>query len=246
MKYALFLLVSSIASAQFFPFPGPARQGSGGGGGGSATFKALSETTASAGATTIATPGTLNVAAGDLIVVLATGSFSITGVTCGSDTLTAITNANYDSYFSSLWYKENASANAAATCTASYSSAANFRIIAAANYSGVATSGALDQTSCNAVGCNSQTTSATTRTAQNVTTTQANELLVYALVDWDDHTSHTGGSSFTLRTANTTQNWALLDKNVTSTGTQPNGTVVTVNDAADDRYFAMFATFKAQ
>ena len=46
-----------------------------------------------------------------------------------------------------LWYLVNATANAAATVTATFNDPAAFRTIAAANWSGVATASATDGTS---------------------------------------------------------------------------------------------------
>lgn len=79
-----------------------------------------------------------------------------------------------------------------------------------------------------------------------MSTSQTDELLVFVGCGWDDHSTHTAGNGYTKRTASGTKSRVFADKNVTSTGTHPNGTVITVDDTADDGYYSIFATFKAK
>jgi hypothetical protein len=244
MKIALALLTASIASAQFFPFPGPGSKGSGGGGGGgNATFKSSSQQNVDAAGTTISTPGTLNVAAGDLIVVgVATSAASAPTITvaCGVDSLTQIQQI-FDSddgpYAIALFYKENATANATATCTATTPNQA-FRAIGAANYSGIVTSSSLMGSSCNGASCNDLSVSTTNRTAQNIVTANKG-LLVAFIIDWNG-TTHTAANGYTLRYDGTTP--AYLDKVGQAAGTYPSGNFSTVSPT--DNYLAIFAAFR--
>jgi hypothetical protein len=213
-------------------------------GGGSIAFKSIVEgDNGGSSVSSTWSPGSLNVAAGDLVVVGAAGTVDATAVSVGSDALTKISVNTAEGYSVAMWYKMNASANAAATITIT-AAGANFPSGAAANYSGIATTSALDQNACNVAGCNAQTDSATTHTSQNVTTTVAAELLVAWDISWDDKTTMTAGSNWTKRTAAGTKTWCLLDRVVSSTGTYPSGTVVTVQDTADDGYYELLATFK--
>jgi hypothetical protein len=239
----LFLLCVSPCWADGLVIGWPA-----GGGGGYATpaFKTPILEGTLAVETNPSLTGTVNVASGDLIIVQYQGTVASTGVTVGSDALTLIKRITAEGYSVELWYKENASANAAATTTIT-TSGSNYASATVALYSNIAISGALDKSSCNSAACDAQTDSATTWTAQNVSTTaQSDELLVFIGVGWDDHTSHTAGNGYTKRTADGTKTYVLADTNVTSTGTPPGGTVITVNDAGDDGYYSIFATFKAK
>jgi len=213
------------------------------GGGSSATYRTSSYQNQDASLASIATPGTLNVQSGDLIVVLvgAVNDFGVSTAVCGSDSLT-LGPTFYDSgnnYKVSLYYKQNASANAAATCTISFTVAQLYRVIAAANYGGVATSGGVLQSSCNNAGCSTVASASTSRTAQNVTTTTANTVLIAAGVDWDGGNTLTAANGFTLRLNGTTP--FLLDKSVTSTGTHPSGNFATAS--LSQMYVSLFAVF---
>jgi hypothetical protein len=211
-------------------------------------FKSITSTSNAASATTIANGTSVNVATNDLIVVVVSHGNNIanaTGVACGSNTLTRATSSTYatENFGIELWYKEGAVAGATTTCTATWAAAQIYRTIIVALYTGAATSSALDQTSCNVAGCNSTTTDATNRTAQNVTTTQAGEVLVWASVEWQTH-NWTPANSFTERLGASGTDLMLSDRVVASTGTYPSGNVETVTDAVDDKYLAVFATFK--
>lgn len=212
-----------------------------GGGGGSITRKGVVEGSDGSVASTWDLTGTLNVAAGDLVTVGTGGTVDATAVSVGGQACTEIKVVNASGYYVSLWYLANASANAAATVTIT-AAGANFAVGAAANYSGLSAT-PLDQSSCNTSGCNA-TTDSINITAQNVTTTSANELLVCWSPTDANHSSWTASGSFTLRTATGTKNWALLDRIVSSTGSYPGGTVLTVDSGGDNLYWSTFATFK--
>ena len=212
-------------------------------GGGSIAFKGVVEGSISTVSITWDLTGTLNLAAGDFVYIGVGATVDATAVTVGGQSATKISVNTAEGYSVAHWYLANASADSAATVTIT-ANGGNYAVGAAANYSGVATSSVLDQSACNVSGCNAQTDSATTHTSQNVTTTQANELLCYWDVSWDNKTSMTAGTNWTKRTAAGTKAWVLLDRIVSSTGTYPSATVVTVDDTADDGYYSMIATFK--
>jgi hypothetical protein len=111
-----------------------------------------------------------------------------------------------------------------------------------AHYTGVATSSALDQSSCNDATCATDTNSAN-RTDTNVTTTQAAEMLTACSYERDNHT-FTAANSFNLRIAGT-PDIQLADKAVSSTGSYPNGNWATVTGGSFNNYVSAFGTFKA-
>jgi chitodextrinase len=137
-----------------------------------------------------------------------------------------------------MWYKENASAKSAATFTANLSGAAMYRRIMVWQISGAATSGALDQVS------TPFAASATAQTCSNITTSQADEIILAGISEWAAH-SFTAGSSFTNRYVNSGTDFIALDRIVASTGTYPNGTLATVSSASDNKYACVMASFKA-
>lgn len=213
--------------------------------GGGAVCVSASYTNADTTASTIVTPGSISVAAGDLILVGIGHVFSIdlagTTVTCGSNSLTRLKH-KYDSsdqYVVDLWYKENATAGST-TCTATLPSSAPYRTIAAVNISGIATSSAADGSSCNDSGCTALAASSTSRTAQNITTTNANDLLVGFIIDWNGGLTHTGANSYTILLNGVTP--AFAAKAVAATGSYPGGNFSTTNSA--DQYISIFAAFK--
>lgn len=210
---------------------------------GQAVFKGFSTKDDNSGQPSITTPTALNIASGDLIIVLFTyqprGVVAPT-VTCGSNTLTQVKqNTESGGYLVFLFYKQNA-VSGTTTCTGTTSDPGDtFITIVAANYSGVATSGALLASSCNSSGCNTIAPSSTNRTAQNVTTATTNTLLIGLGVDWNGGDTHTAANGYTLRVNSTTA--FLLDKNVSSAGTYPSGNFSTTNVA--DQYLSLFAAF---
>lgn len=233
MKTLLTLLLLQI------PFPGPGRAPwSGGGGSPTATFKGESHTNADPSSTTIATPGTLNVATGDFIVVtVGVNSNPTVTLACGVDSLTEVKSwFGSDGYTVKTFIKQNATANAAATCTATFSFAQTFRSIGAANFSGVATSGGALQTSCNDASCNTLASTSTTRTAQNVTTTTANTLLLCTGINWNGGITFSGSNGFSTGITGVTP--FMSYKSINATGSHPAGACGTVNST--DQYASHF------
>jgi len=256
MKLIPYFLLATVAFAQFFPSPGPGKAPFGGGGGGGPgqvpVFKAYNFGSASASLNTIAS-GTINVAAGDLIVAcIGRGIFglTVTGFTDGGTNNTGWTKVGATSSSGAgqtvgdvdMWVKTNATANAGAVIAATLSSASTFRNIQVATYGNMATtSGALiDQSSCSIAGC-AQTTS-TAVTAVNVTTTQANELLVYCgynnlAAGW------TAANSFNLRSGTANVDAQLADRIVATTGTYPSGNIALLDSNVGQ--VGVFGTFKS-
>lgn len=216
---------------------------------GAIAFKSITSSADSAASLTISNGTSANVATDDLIVVIVSHGGNIanaTGVACGSNTLTRAVSSTYstENFGLEAWYKSGAVAGATTTCTATWATQQTYRVIVVAVYSGIATSSPIDVSSCNESGCASITTNATNRTAQNVTTTQADDLLVWASVDWFTH-NWTAANSFNLRLSTTGTDYMLADKIISSTGVHPNGNVATVTDEADDKYLSVFVAFKA-
>jgi hypothetical protein len=232
------------------PFGFNLKKESGGGGGGAITYKnSFVENFPDASATTFTTTGTLNIASGDFVVVLvAYYSFDETlpdAESIGGQALT-LAHSSYvagEKYRIRLLYKSNCSANSAATFvidTSTANNAINFVGVAAACYSGIAASSAFDTAACNDATCTALATSSTSRTTQNITTANANSLIVCAGIDWDGNKTHTAANSFNKRLNGTTP--FMFDKIVSSTGSYPGGNFSTTNTA--DQYLAITAAFK--
>jgi hypothetical protein len=215
-------------------------------------FKAYNFGGSAASLSTVAS-GTINVATGDLIVAcVGRGIFglTVTGITDGGTNNTGWTKVGTTSSSGAgqtvgdldMWVKTNAAANAAGAITATLSSASTFRDIRVATYGNMATTaGALiDQSSCSVAGCGTATS--TSVTAVNVTTTQANELLVYCGYN-NNTTNWAEANSFTLRGGIIAVAANLADRIVASTGTYPSGDIATLNAAAGQ--VGVFATFKS-
>lgn len=217
------------------------------------TYKAVTENQASGSASSISGTTTLNVAAGDTIIIgVAYENTCFVEVTVGTDVATKVKSGVVGTYYYEAHIVSNASANATATVTASFytddgkgtPSAAIYRTIAATSYSGCATSSAVDQSSCNNASCDATTATSTDRTAVDVSTANANDLLWAFVIDWDNVTSHAGANSYTKRTtAGDALNWAIADKIVSSTGTYPNGAFMTTGTTQP--YVSLFVAVKA-
>jgi hypothetical protein len=202
-------------------------------------FKAASEDTIGSQSATIALPDTFNVASGDLIVVCVGGEIDVTGVQCGGDDLVEAKTTVGPSYYVSAWYMEGASADGAATCTATYNVSSLWRAILGAHYSGVATSSALLNSSCQDADCDTLISSTTNRSADDVTTTTADTLHVACGLDWDGIATHSAAGDYTLRADGVTP--FLYDRNVSATGDFPDGNFGTVSGA--DAYFSLYLVF---
>ncbi|MBI5734049.1 MAG: hypothetical protein HY973_03870, partial [Candidatus Kerfeldbacteria bacterium] len=193
----------------------------------------------------IATSGTLNVTTGDLLVAVVahynSPSRTVSSLSDGTNNFILVPNSRYtdaDGSVVEMWYKENATAKTSATFTANLSGTALYRRIMVWQISGAATSGALDQVSTPSSG------SSTSQTCSNITTTQADEIMLAGISEWAAHT-YTAGSSFTNRFVNGITDFIALDRIVASTGTYPGGTLATASSAADNKYACVMASFKA-
>lgn len=214
------------------------------------TFKAFTENADSPPTNSISTTSTLNVASGDtLIACVGRGRFGKTLTLSDGGSNTSWTQVGSTSSSGAgetvgdidMWVLPNATANATATITATFSDATVlFRWIGVAVYSGLATSSVTDQASCSVAGCGA-TTSANV-TAVNVTTTQANELLVFCGYN-NNAATWTAANSFNMRAGTSAKDSQLADKTVTSTGSYPGGNVATLSTSVGQ--VGVFGTFKA-
>jgi hypothetical protein len=240
MRYLITLILCLLAgNVQAFPpgFLSTATHSyvAAGGGGVSLVDTALGASSASA--SSISTSDSLTVNSGDLILCLVQGGPDYpSGVTCGSNTLTKIDGFSYASYNIDAYYLAGATANSG-TCTVSYASAVTYRGITCASYSGLASSDALDQYSKARI-----TATSTITTPYNVTTTNANNLLVAIGSAWDHTQTYTGENGYTGRLSGVLN--FIFDKVVSSTGTYPSGSVGT-GSATDDFIFYYLAFKKA-
>jgi len=213
-------------------------------------FESVAVAVADTEASTIVTATNLVVASGNAIVAsvggYAEGGADITGVTCGSNTLTLgkaiLADGSAAGYAFEGWYKLNASAYTG-TCTATFAAGSVYRNFAAAAYSGIATSSALDKSTCNDADCLYLSGPSTNLTAVDTETTAVDaELLVFFVLPWDATHTFTAQQGFTRRTEQAVQS-SLFDKVVSATGTFPGGTVATID--SEDSYLSIFMTFKA-
>lgn len=219
-----------------------------GGGFETPTYKNYLENAAAGSASNISATGTLNIAAGDLVVAYVAGTRTIASGTCGSDSMTVgVTRTATDGsgYYCAILYKENASANAAATITGTFSVGADFRDILVVQYSGIATASSLDQSSTDIVGNSGVIHSTSTaRTAQNITTTLSNTLLLGFHLNWDNPRTTTAAAGYTKRGPSGSTMHNVCERVITSTGTYPSGNFATVD--VTDPYLSIFAAFKAK
>jgi len=211
------------------------------------TFRSIVEVVYTTPASQTLTTGTLTIASDDLIVCFSRvgGGYSTSGITCGaSNTLTgsaAVVFSTPENMNFKAFYKAGA-VGGDSTCTATYSSAsATNMTLFCATYSGVATTSALDQTSCSNASCDAFGAYDGNRTAVNVSTTTNVQLLIGAAVERYDSHSYTADNSFTLRTISTGVRYTMLDKVTSASGTYPNGNFATTGA---DPYVSLFLTFK--
>lgn len=233
----------TVAHAQMHPFPGPGTRSHSGNP--EIVFRGASANSGPDFDATLSCAETLNIQAGDLTVVLVSGLNNPgVSVMCGSDTMTEVKSwfSSTYNYHGRVFVKYNSTANPTATVTATWSGGGTqFKHIAGANWGGIALSSALEQSSCNVVACNDISPGATGRTAVNVSTTQAKQLLVAALINWDGGQEVTGVNGYTIHVNGLSA--ALASKVVTEAGTYPSGNFATT--PAFDQYFCFFLTFKA-
>jgi hypothetical protein len=207
-----------------------------------ATFIAIEEAESGSGNTT--STAAMNISTGDFVYALTGSTVPTTAVSVDGQAMTLIrrvTIAAPSAFSFECWYLQNAVADASAVVTSTHTSG-NFCVLVVAQYSGVETTGAFDQSASNTATDNALTDSINW-TSQNVTTTSANELLIYGAIGWDVHTTHTAQAGWTKRTAAGTKSFVVADRSVTATGSHPAGTVIAVSDGADDRYAGFIATF---
>lgn len=146
----------------------------------------------------VATSATMNVVSGNLLVACSMHQqgATLTGITDGgsnafTSTGTVGTNASAGRSVD-IWYKANATANAAATFTASFSPNSQYPTIIVMQFSGVATSSLLDQTASGFADVNS------TVTSSSFTPAQANEVAIAcagentAELSWTPNSGYTG------------------------------------------------------
>jgi hypothetical protein len=182
-----------------------------------------------------------NVAAGDLLV----GQFRANGTTKVSDSLngswTQAVSTTSEGVTHSIWYFQNAAAGKT-TVTVSGATSGSLRAVLG-EYSGVATSGALDQTSCN----QGTTTSVTTGATASVSTGD----LLYAGVGLFEHPrTITAGSSngvgATLRAQFSGEFGTSGEQDVTSTASGAQNASFKLSETAGGGWAACAAAFHAQ
>ncbi|MFA5991687.1 MAG: hypothetical protein WC794_05600, partial [Candidatus Doudnabacteria bacterium] len=220
--------------------------GGGAGGGDTNSPITISGTAFGSGASisaSVSTGATLNIATGDLIVAVVTsgGSAStIQGVTDGTNSLIYVPGSRATDAGGAvieMWYLENATAKNSATFTATLSATSFVRSISVWQIAGAATSGALDQVN------TQSTTDNVNQTVQNVTTTQPDEIIIAGFMEFMLHNTFTVGSGFTKRGSFSYS--VGLERIVSTTGTYPSGTMVTVDSTSNNNYLGSIATFKA-
>lgn len=206
-------------------------------------FKAYTDFENGASANAITTAGTLNLASGDTVVCGAGWSgttVAVQSVACGGQNLVQAKHGTGSPGSLDGWILFNASPNATASCVVTWVSPVISRLVACANYSGIG-NGSVDQSSCNSVGCNVETTGTQNRTAQNVNTTSANELLVG--LSWDNGSGNWAvGGNFNLRSGAALKDYQYTDQIVTGTGTFPSGNFATSTSGSN--YISDFLAIK--
>ncbi len=179
-----------------------------------------------------------NVQAGDLLV----GQFRTTGTTSVSDSVngswTEAVQTTSEGVVHSVWYRQNAAAGKT-TVTVSGASSGSLRVVLG-EYSGVATSGALDQTSCNQGTSTSVTTGATASVGSG-------DLLYVGVGLFEHPRTVTAGSSngvaATLRTQFSGEFGTSAEEDVTSTASGAQNASFTLSESAPSGWAACAAAF---
>jgi hypothetical protein len=182
-----------------------------------------------------------NVQGGDLLV----GEFRTNGATTVSDSVngswTQAASTTSEGTTHSLWYRQNAKPGKT-TVTVSGATSGPLRAVLG-EYSGVATSSALDQTSCN------QGTSASVTTGATASVSTG-DLLYAGVGAFQNPITITGGSSngvtATLRTQFSGTNGTSAEEDVTSTASGAQNASFTLSEAAPGGWAACAAAFHAQ
>lgn len=192
---------------------------------------------ADAGATTIATAAT-SLTAGNLIVcaVVWTGVGSITGfANTAGDTFAQASGAKYTSPNSDsvdIWYAMNSLGSAINKSTATFSVSQTFRRIICNQYSGAATSSAIDVST-------NQFVAAGTSISATLITTAASDVIV-AAVGSSVAQTYTQGSGFTLESTIQGTDTQSEDEITTTAGSY----AVAMSGLNSGRFFMTAASFK--
>ncbi len=208
-------------------------------------FVQVAETSDDTSSTTVAVAYGSNVTAGNLLVLGVTAdnatSSTVTGVSGSSSGAwtQAVHAERVGDQILDIWYKENA-AGGADTITVTFSSSRPFRRLIIAEYSGAATSSALDKTDSNLQEPGTTGTDDVTSTAQTTTT---NNQLIFGclLIMAGADTAITAGTNFTLRadTDNAAQ-IAIEDRILATAGS----VAATFTIGGSQNTLAAMATFK--
>lgn len=204
-----------------------------------------SDASSDASASTMAVAYDSNVTAGSLGVACMTAdngtSSTVTGVSgSSSGTWTQAVHAErVGDQILDIWYKENM-AGGADTITATYSSSRPYRRMIIAEYSGVATSSALDKTDSNLQEPAPTSTDGTTSTSQTTATT--NQLIVgCTIVMAGGSVGITAGTGFTKRQDSATAAPIALEDRIEASATS---VAATFTIDASHNTLTLLSTFK--
>jgi hypothetical protein len=201
----------------------------------------VQSTSGSTSGTSLNVSYTASVQAGDLLV----GQFRTTGATSVSDSVngswTEAAQTTSEGVTHSIWYRQDASSGKP-TVTVSGEATGSLRAVLA-EYSGVATSGALDQTSCSQGTGTSASTGATSAVGTG-------DLLYAGIGMFESPRTIAAGSSngvgATLRTQFSGEFGTSGEEDVTSTASGAQNASFTLSEAAPDGWAACAATFHPQ
>jgi len=222
-----------------------------GGGGGSATFIDYRSASDPADGDSLSTTA-MAIPSQSFVIVYAAGlgasDHPPQSVDIGGQALTKLFDTNdgeANRYWLSCWYLSNASADPSAITTVNYSSIDNatYRNVYVAVYTGISLTDPNDGFSNVNVGTDlNLATSSTNRTAQNITTTNANDLLLGYFLNYNNSLTATAADGWTIRGGSGAQPSNFSEKIVSNIGVYPNGNYATVNSA--DTYMAIFTAWK--
>lgn len=231
MKRYLFLLLSALLLASTLvpaqdvvrrPIIVPA--------GGGAPIAFVQADNVSVSAASSITSGSLTFTAGNIIVVgllmgNTTATASISNSNGGNTWATALGPADFSTVRRSYQFYAVNCVGGTYTITATRSSGTSNMGLVVAEYSGIATSSPLDQTS------SGGTTSTSLSVTPDVTTTQADEVLVGTGGAITNTLTYTAGTDYTLRHADTGIRMALEDRIVSATGTYDSPMTISASTA---------------
>lgn len=146
-----------------------------------------------------------NVAIGDLVLAFVQRAFSatLTGVTCAGQAMArcALSDSGNDDFYFEIWGVIANANTASATIQATWTADNQYASLSAGRWTNVGSATPLT-TSCNAAGCVGIASSATTRTAQQITT-ESRALIIGAGTNWNGGTTQAGANGFTAREGST-------------------------------------------